>query len=132
MTYREVLSISPQDYGYNRWDDRTSDSSWLETIKLARHLPFFDEDHAMDQPQPYPNFIFFDPEPPNPDFKGVVEWVRSGMPSSFPNGLIAEYGLKVWVTRSLICLTEVDAFIAAIRRLPLPLFTGDEVTGDEA
>lgn len=118
-SYSSVYSIAPSDFGYRRWDDVTSDSTWLNPKKLAQHLPFYDEDHLPDEPQPFPNFLFYDPEPPTPDFKGVVTWVEQGMSSLFPAGPLAAAGLKVWVTRMRLIMRQTQLFIEGIRRLPL-------------
>lgn len=118
LSFGEVFGIKPQDYGpYKSWKDKTSDSTFYETVLLERHLPSYNADLPVEGCQTFPGFLGLVKQGTD---DGVAAWLLRGMSSLFPTGTIAYQGYRMWYYRCIDVATQMNIFLEGVRKLVWP------------
>lgn len=113
-----VFSITPRDFGYDSWLDRTPDSGFFEKYILRSHLLNGAVAHE-DFPAVFPDFMWIFSEDRTED-RGLAAWFLSGPPTGFPLGDLAVSGHRNWYRRMSETIDAVFEFVEVFRQVVWP------------
>lgn len=116
---RDYLAIGSLDFGYSSWNEKTDDSSWIESFVVKSHLPNPGAVASLDKDAPFPDFLWVFGQQVEDD-RGFTEWIRNSFPSSWPNGELAHTGFGAWAGRFMQRLTSVFNLCNDVRLLVVP------------
>lgn len=118
LSKAKVFSITPRDFGFNSWLEKTPDSGFLESYIVRSHLLNGAVAHASE-PAEFPNFMWTFSEDRTLE-RGLADWLREGPPSGWPTGEIAWRGHMAWARRLELTLDAVLEFIGVFRQVVWP------------
>lgn len=98
------------------WDVKTSDSTWSVTYRVKDHIYDFNGDLRLSRYK-YPDWVWYDTDPPKPGPSALVRLMKDGFPGSFPNGEIAWNFYKNGFSRLHDHIVEADTLAFLLRKL---------------
>lgn len=98
------------------WDVKTSDSTWSVTYRVKDHVFDF-SGNIGDSRFRYPDWVWYDSDPPNPRPSALVTLMRSGFPDTFPLGEISGNFYRNGFSRLHDHLVEADNLSTLLRKL---------------
>lgn len=97
------------------WDTKTSDSTWSITYRVRDHI--LDFSGTSTDRYKYPDWLWYDSDPPKPGPSAIVSIMKRGFLDSFPNGEISAAFYENGCSRLHRHLTEADDIIYQLRKL---------------
>lgn len=118
LSKAEVFSITPRDFGYDSWLDKTPDSGFLESYIVRSHLLNGSVAEGSN-PAPFPDFMWNFAEEKQ-DFRGLADWLYGGPPYGYPLGDLCVRGHREWSRRMSLVLDALLEFVGVFRQVVWP------------
>lgn len=112
------LGMKLRDFGdWKHWSDKTPDSTWSVTYHVDSHVFDFDSTWKEDEYYKYPDWLWYDSDPPNPKPGALVNLMRDGFPETFPLGEFSARGYRASFSRLHDHLVEAGDVFFLLRKV---------------
>lgn len=112
------FSMRVTDFGpFHKWSDKTDDSTWSRKYVVSDHVYAFDSDWKEETWYKYPDWLWYDTDPPNPQPAALVNLLRYGFSASWPVGDISSTGYGGSFERLHGGVVEADSIMYKLRKV---------------